>query len=155
MLWRGAEEETLPTCEELGIGFVPLSPLGVQFLTGWIDAHTRFSEGDFRSTETRLAPENLPHNLALAELVKEWAEHKNTAPAQVALAWLMAKKSWIVPIPGITSRDHLLQNIGAADVRFTPSELAELDGAIANIEIQGQRLPNVVQALSGVEAPLR
>lgn len=154
MLWRGPEEEVIPTCEELGIGFVPWSPLGVQFLTGWIDAQTRFAEGDFRSTETRFAPENLPHNLALVELIKTWGERKNGAPAQIALAWLMAKKPWIVPIPGTTSKDHMLQNIGAAGVRFTTSELSELNDAIAGIEIRGKRLPDVVQAYSGVEAPL-
>ncbi|MDP4531295.1 aldo/keto reductase [Marinobacter salarius] len=154
MLWRGPEEEVIPTCEELGIGFVPWSPLGVQFLTGWIDAQTRFAEGDFRRTETRFAPDNLPHNLALVELIKIWAERKNAAPAQIALAWLMAKKPWIVPIPGTTSKDHMLQNIGAAGVRFTTSELSELNDAIAGIEIRGKRLPDVVQAYSGVEAPL-
>lgn len=154
MLWRGPEEEVIPTCEELGIGFVPWSPLGVQFLTGWIDAQTRFAEGDFRRTETRFAPDNLPHNLALVELIEIWAERKNAAPAQIALAWLMAKKPWIVPIPGTTSKDHMLQNIGAAGVRFTTSELSELNDAIAGIEIRGKRLPDVVQAYSGVEAPL-
>lgn len=154
MLWRGPEDEVIPTCEELGIGFVPWSPLGVQFLTGWIDAQTRFAEGDFRSTETRFAPENLPHNLALVELIKTWAERKSAAPAQIALAWLMAKKPWIVPIPGTTSKDHMLQNIGAAGLGFTASELAELNDAIAEIDIRGKRLPDVVQAYSGVEAPL-
>ena len=102
MLWRGPEEEVLPLCEELGIGFVPWSPLGVGFLTGAIDARTRFAEGDIRGIETRFSPENLPHNLALVELVKDWAERKQATPAQIALAWLMAQKPWIVPIPGTT-----------------------------------------------------
>jgi aryl-alcohol dehydrogenase-like predicted oxidoreductase len=147
------EEEVIPTGEELGIGFVPWSPLSVKFLTGWIGAQTRFAEGDFRRTETRFAPENLPNNLALVELIRSWAERKNATPAQIALAWLMAKKPWIVPIPGTTYKDHMLQNISAAEVRSTEIELAELNDALANIEIRGKRLPDVVQSYSGVEAP--
>ncbi|MDA8133319.1 MAG: aldo/keto reductase [Desulfobacteraceae bacterium] len=153
MLWREPEKEVIPACEELGIGFVPWSPLGVQFLTGWIDANTRFAPGDFRGTESRFSPENLPHNLALVELVKKWAEQKNASPAQIALAWLMAWKPWIVPIPGTTHMEHMRQNIGAAAVRFTSAELAELNGSVSAIEIRGQRLPDAVQAFSGVEAP--
>ena len=153
MLWRGPEKDVIPTCEELGIGFVPWSPLGVQFLTGSIDANTRFAPGDIRSVESRFASENLPHNLALVELVKRWAERKNAAPAQIALAWLMAHKPWIVPIPGTTQMAHLLQNIGADAVRFTPSELAELNGAVSAIQIRGARLPDQVLVFSGVEAP--
>lgn len=153
MLWRGPEKEVIPTCEELGIGFVPWSPLGVQFLTGWIDANTRFAPGDFRGTESRFSPENLPHNLALMEVVKTWAERKNATPAQIALAWLMAQKPWIVPIPGTTHKEHMLQNIGAVAVRFTPAELAELNESVAAIDILGQRLPDVVQVFSDVEAP--
>ena len=153
MLWRGPEAEVIPTCEELGIGFVPWSPLGVAFLTGAIDANTRFAEGDIRGAETRFSPENLPHNLALVEVVKTWAERKQATPAQIALAWLMAQKPWIVPIPGTTQRAHLLDNIGAAAVRFTPDEVTELNGAVAAIEVQGQRLPDQVLAFSGVEAP--
>ena len=152
MLWREPEKEVIPVCEELGIGFVPWSPLGVQFLTGWIDGNTRSAPGDFRGTESRFSPENLPHNLALVELVKKWAEQKNATPAQIALAWLMAQKPWIVPIPGTTHMEHMRQNIGAAAVRFTPAELAELNASVAAIEIRGQRLPDAVQAFSGVEA---
>ena len=113
MLWRGPEEEVLPLCEELGIGFVPWSPLGVGFLTGAIDARTRFADGDIREVESRFSPENLPHNLALVELVKSWAERKQATPAQIALAWLMAQKPWIVPIPGTTQMAHMLENTGA------------------------------------------
>lgn len=153
MLWRGPEKEVLSTCEDLGIGFVPWSPLGVQFLTGWIDAKTRFAQGDFRATETRFSPENIANNMVLVELLKEWAERKNAAPAQIALAWLMAKKPWIVPIPGTTSKDHMLQNIGAAKVHFSSSELTELNSALAKIQIQGARLPEYVQVYSDVEAP--
>jgi aryl-alcohol dehydrogenase-like predicted oxidoreductase len=153
MLWRGPEKEVIPTCEELGIGFVPWSPLGVQFLTGWIDANTRFAPGDLRGVESRFSPENLPHNVALVELVKRWARRKEAVPSQIALAWLMAQKSWIVPIPGTTQMAHMLQNSGAAAVRFTPAEIAELNAAVRAIEVRGQRLPDAVLVFSGVEAP--
>ena len=153
MLWRGPETSVLPTCEELGIGFVPWSPLGVQFLTGAIDANTRFAPGDLRGMESRFLPEHLPHNLALVDVVKRWAEQKKAAPAQIALAWLLAQKPWIVPIPGTTQMAHLIQNIGADAVRFTSSELAELNTAVAAVEIRGARLPEQVLAFSGVEAP--
>ncbi len=153
MLWRGPEEDVIPTCEELGIGFVPWSPLGVGFLTGAIDARTRFAEGDIRGIEPRFSPENLPHNLALVALVKRWAERKQAAPAQIALAWLLARKPWIVPIPGTTDVAHLLQNAGAAAVAFSPAEIAELNAEVDAVEIRGQRLPNAVLEMSGVEAP--
>ena len=153
MLWRGPESEVLPLCEELGIGFVPWSPLGVSFLTGAIDARTRFADGDIRKIEGRFSAENLPHNLALVELIKSWAKHKQATPAQIALAWLMAQKPWIVPIPGTTQMPHLLENIGADSVRFTPEELAELNSAVGTIKVQGARLPDAVLAYSGVEAP--
>jgi aryl-alcohol dehydrogenase-like predicted oxidoreductase len=155
MLWRGPEKEVIPTCEELGIGFVPWSPLGVQFLTGWIDANTRFAPGDIRGVESRFAPENLPRNLALVELVKGWAKRKEATPAQIALAWLLEQKPWIVPIPGTTQMAHMVENSGAAGVRFTPAELAELNSAVRAIEIQGQRLPDAVLVFSGIEAPLK
>ncbi|HEX7315627.1 MAG TPA: aldo/keto reductase [Pyrinomonadaceae bacterium] len=153
MLWRGPEREVIPTCEELGIGFVPWSPLGVQFLAGWIDASTRFAPGDIRGVESRFSPENLPHNLALLELVKSWAKRKEATPAQIALAWLMARKPWIVPIPGTTVMAHMSENSGAAGVRFTPSEISELNSAVRAIEVKGQRLPDAVLVFSGVEAP--
>ena len=155
MLWRGPEREVIPLCEQLGIGFVPWSPLGVQFLTGWIDETTRFAEGDIRGIEGRFSPENLPHNLQLVELVKRWAQRKRAAPAQIALAWLMAQKPWIVPIPGTTNMDHMLQNTGASSIRFTAAELSELNASIRSIEIRGQRLPDAVLVHSGREAPPR
>ena len=155
MLWRGPEAEVIPLCEELGIGFVPWSPLGVGFLTGAIDARTRFAEGDIRGIEGRFSPENLPHNLALVELVKSWAERKQAMPGQIALAWLMAQKPWIVPIPGTTQMAHMLENIGAASVSFTSEELGELNSAVAAIEVRGQRLPDGVLVFSNVEAPER
>lgn len=153
MLWRGPEKEVIPTCEELGIGFVPWSPLGVQFLTGWIDANTRFAPGDIRGAESRFSAENLPHNLALVEVVKRWAKQKDATPAQIALAWLLAQKPWIVPIPGTTQMAHMVENSGAASVRFSASELTELNAAVRAIEIRGARLPEQVLVYSGVEAP--
>ena len=153
MLWRRPEREVLPLCEELGIGFVPWSPLGVQFLTGWIDANTRFAPGDIRAVESRFSPENLPHNLQLVALVKRWAEQKRATPAQVALAWLLGQKPWIVPIPGTTQMAHMIENSGAAEVQLTSSELADLNAAVRAIEIRGQRLPDQVLVFSGVEAP--
>lgn len=153
MVWRGPEEEVIPTCEELGIGFVPWSPLGVGFLTGVIDENTRFAQGDIRGVESRFSPENLPHNLALVDLIKHWAERKEAAPAQISLAWLMAQKPWIVPIPGTTRMAHLEQNIGAESIQFTSSEIEELNSAVSDIQIQGQRLPDFVLEFSGVEAP--
>ena len=155
MLWRGPEQKVLPTCAELGIGFVPWSPLGVQFLTGWIDENTRFSSADFRSLESRFSEQNLPANMALVHLLQEWSERKQATPAQIALAWLLHKAPWIVPIPGTTNRDHLIQNLGATAVQFSNAEYTELSSAIAAIEIQGQRLPDFVQAYSDVEAPMR
>ncbi len=152
MLWRGPEEEVLATCEELGIGFVPWSPLGVQLLTGNITAATRFAEGDFRKLEPRFAPENIAHNVALAELVRRWGERKSVPPAQIALAWLLAQKPYIVPIPGTTREGHLRQNCGADAVRLTAEELNELNAEVRAIEVQGARLPEHVLAWSGVEA---
>jgi aryl-alcohol dehydrogenase-like predicted oxidoreductase len=152
MLWRGPEEVVIPLCEELGIGFVPWSPLGVGFLTGAIDARTRFADGDIRGGESRFSPANLTQNLKLVELVKTWAERKAATPAQIALAWLLAQKPWIVPIPGTTQMAHMLENAGAAAVRFTSAEIAELNASVVAIKIEGARLPEMVQALSGVEA---
>ncbi len=155
MLWRGPEQEIIPLCEELGIGFVPWSPLGVGFLTGAIDANTRFAEGDIRGIETRFSPENLPHNLALVRLLETWAERKSATPARIALAWLLAQKPWIVPIPGTTQMAHMLDNIGAASVAFGDAELQELNAAVAAVAVHGERLPPAVQAFSAVEAPQR
>lgn len=155
LLWRGPEEWVLGACEELGIGFVPWSPLGVAFLNCAIDANTRFAPGDIRSIEPRFSPENLPLNLPLVDLVKQWAERKEARPGQIALAWLLAQKPWIAPIPGTTQMAHMLENTGAAAVRFTPSELTEFTAAADAIEIRGARLPDAVLAYSEVEAPPR
>ncbi|MBI4976541.1 MAG: aldo/keto reductase [Spirochaetes bacterium] len=155
MLWRGPEESVIPLCQELGIGFVPWSPLGVGFLTGAIDVKTRFADGDIRKIESRFSPENLPHNVTLVDLVKSWAVRKQATPAQIALAWLMAQKPWIVPIPGTTQMAHMLENIGAAKIKFTTAELNELNRSISAIQILGARLPDAVLAFSNVEAPLK
>jgi aryl-alcohol dehydrogenase-like predicted oxidoreductase len=155
MLWRGPEEGVLATCKELGIGFVPWSPLGVAFLNGAIDANTRFADGDIRKIETRFAPENLEHNLQLVDLLKAWATRKNATTGQVALAWLLAQQPWIVPIPGTTQMAHMLENIGAAKLRFTAAEIAELNAAVKVFQVRGKRLPDAVQAFSGVEAPAK
>jgi aryl-alcohol dehydrogenase-like predicted oxidoreductase len=153
MLWRGPEEVVIPLGQEMGIGFVPWSPLGVGFLTDAIDAQTRFADGDIRGVESRFSPENLPHNLAIVDLVKTWAVRKQATPAQIALAWLLAQKPWIVPIPGTTQMPHAIENIGAAAVRFTPAELAELNRSVSAIQIRGARLPDAVLVFSGTEAP--
>ena len=155
MLWRGPEDVVIPLCQELGIGFVPWSPLGVGFLAGAIDEKTRFADGDIRKVESRFSPEHLSHNLALVGLAKKWAARKNAAPAQIALAWLMAQRPWIVPIPGTTQMAHMLENIGADRVRFTPSELVELNASVAAMDIRGARLPEQVLVFSGVEAPAK
>ena len=153
MLWRGPEEVIIPLCQELGIGFVPWSPLGVQFLTGSIDENTRFAPGDIRGMETRFSPENVKHNIELVKLAKQWADRKHAAPGQIALAWLMAQKPWIVPIPGTTEMAHMIQNVGATSVAFTQDEIKELNASVSSIQTQGKRLPDGVLALSGVEAP--
>lgn len=155
MLWRGPEESVLDACEELGIGFVPWSPLGVGFLTGAVDEATRFAEGDIRGIEGRFSPDNLPNNLRLVELTREWADRKQAAPGQIALAWLIAQRPWIVPIPGSTQMAHMLENIASANVTFDDTEIAELNNAVTAIEVQGARLPEAVLAMSGTEAPPR
>ncbi|MDK9701070.1 MAG: aldo/keto reductase [bacterium] len=155
LLWRGPETEVIPLCQELGIGFVPWSPLGVGFLTGAIDAKTRFAQGDIRGIEERFSQENMPYNLLLVDLQKKWAVQKQAAPAQIALAWLLAQKPWIVPIPGTTQMAHMLENIGADAVEFTSQEFRDFNAVLSLIQIRGQRLPDMVLQYSGVEAPLK
>lgn len=152
LLWRGPETGVIPLCEELGIGFVPWSPLGVGFLTGAIDANTRFAPGDIRGIESRFSPENLPGNLALVELVKRWGTRKSATAGQISLAWLLAQKPWIVPIPGTTQMAHMLENNGADAVRFTADELTQFNAELARIQIKGERLPQAVLQYSAVEA---
>ncbi|MFH6959154.1 aldo/keto reductase [Flavobacterium aquidurense] len=153
LLWRGPEKTIIPLCEELGIGFVPWSPLGVGFLTGAIDKETRFAQGDIRGIESRFAPENLPANMALVELIQKWSKEKKVAPAQISLAWLLAQKPWIVPIPGTTQMAHMLENTGASQIKFSANELQEFNTALNAIQILGERLPAGVLAFSDVEAP--
>ena len=155
MATRDPEKEVIPLCEELGIGFVCWWPLDCQLLTGWIDENTRFAPGDLRAATPRFAAANLPQNLKLVELIKTWAVRKQATPAQIALAWLMAQKPWIVPIPGTTVMQHMVENSGADGVRFTSAELNNLNSAVRAIEIRGQRLPDGVLVFSGVEAPPR
>ncbi|RDC65046.1 aldo/keto reductase [Adhaeribacter pallidiroseus] len=155
LIWRGPEEAVIPLCEELGIGFVPWSPLGVGFLTGAIDANTRFAPGDIRGAESRFSPENLPSNLVLVDLIKKWGTQKEATPAQIALAWLLAQKPWIVPIPGTTQMAHMLENNGADAVRFTSDEIKQFNTELSQIEFKGERLPQMVLQFSGVEAPAK
>ncbi|MEM7753007.1 MAG: aldo/keto reductase [Pseudomonadota bacterium] len=155
MLWRGPEAGMLALCDELGIGFVPFSPLGYGFLTGAIDMGTSFAPGDFRSGTSRMDPENRQANLALVDLARSWAERKNATPGQIALAWLLAQGPSIVPIPGTTQMPHMLENARATEVSFTTDELVQLNGEVAAIEVQGARMPPFVAAWSDVEAPER
>ena len=155
LVWRGPEDVIIPLCQELGIGFVPWSPLGVGFLTGAIDANTRFAQGDIRGAESRFSPENLPANLKLVDLIKKWALQKEATSGQVALAWLMAQKPWIVPIPGTTQMAHMIENLGADNVKFGPDELKQFNAELSEIEIKGERLPEMVLRMSGVEAPAK
>ena len=137
--WREPEEEIIPTLEELGIGFVPFSPLGKGFLTGKMDRNTTFDSKDFRSTVPRLSPENLKANLAFVDLLKQVANLKNVTPAQIALAWLLAQKPWIVPIPGTTKLDRLFENLDAGKVTLSKKELQEIDVASSKIKVKGER----------------
>ncbi|PGV52186.1 aldo/keto reductase [Bacillus sp. AFS037270] len=141
MMWRSPEEELLPALEELGIGFVPFSPLGKGFLTGKIDKNATFDSSDFRSIVPRFKPENIEANQVLVELIKEIAAGKDLAPAQIALAWVLAQKPWIVPIPGTRKLKRLEENLGAAEVELTPGELSDLNNALSKIEISGDRYP--------------
>ena len=148
--WRKPEEETLPACEELGIGFVPFSPLGRGFLTGKIDENTTFDKSDFRNIVPRFSPEARAANQALVDLLKSIAESKNATPAQLALAWLLARKPWIVPIPGTTKLNRLEENIGAVSVELTSEDLREIDSAAAKIEVQGARYPEELERRTGL-----
>ncbi len=143
--WREPEEQILPVLEELGIGFVPFSPLGRGFLTGKISSETKFEDGDFRERVPRFEKENLRANLAVVDLLKKVAEVKKTTTGQIALAWLLAQKPWIVPIPGTTKIERMAENSRANEIKFTPAELNEINAAIAKIPIQGARYPENLQ----------
>lgn len=148
--WRGPEAEILPTVEELGIGFVPFSPLGAGFLTGKIDENTRFDDSDFRSAVPRFAPDALKANLALVDLVRDVAARKGATPAQIALAWLLAQQPWIVPIPGTTKLHRLQENLGAVAVELTAGDLREIDAALSKITLHGERLPESALKRTGL-----
>ena len=137
--WRSPEEKVLPTLEELGIGFVPFSPLGKGFLTGKIDDNTAFDSSDFRNTVPRFTPEARKANRALVDLIGSIAERKKATPAQIALAWLLAQKPWIVPIPGTTKLHRLYENIGASEVELTSDDIRDIDGAASKFTVQGAR----------------
>lgn len=147
--WREPETELLPTLEELGIGFVPFSPLGKGFLTGKIDENTKFDSSDFRNIVPRFSAEARKANQSLVDLLGKIAKQKNATPAQVALAWLLAKKPWIVPIPGTTKLHRLEENIGAIAFEFTTDELNEIENASSKIKVQGERYPENLQKLVG------
>jgi aryl-alcohol dehydrogenase-like predicted oxidoreductase len=147
--WRQPEEVVLPTLEELGIGFVPFSPLGKGFLTGKINEDTKFDDRDFRNTVPRFNPDNRKANQALVDLVVKFAQQKKATPAQLALAWLLAKKPWVVPIPGTTKLHRLEENLGAANVDLTPEDLRAIEGASSNIRIEGARYPQWLVPMSG------
>ncbi len=147
--WRRPEEGVIATLEELGIGLVPYSPLGKGFLTGAINDETRFGSDDFRSKLPRFTPEALKANRAMVDLLAEIATQKKATPAQIALAWLMAQKPWIVPIPGTTKLHRLEENIGAANVVLTPEDLSAIESAAAKIEVQGDRYPEALEKLTG------
>src|SRR5687767_11925364 len=148
--WREPEAEIVPVLEELGIGFVPFSPLGKGYLTGKIDEHTTFASSDFRNTVPRFAPEARKANRALVELLGRIAQRKNATPAQIALAWLLAQKPWIVPIPGTRKRERLDENIGAAALALAADDLREIDTAASKIEIQGARYPEALEKRTGL-----
>lgn len=150
LFWRGPEAELLPALEELGIGFVPFSPLGAGFLTGKITESTKFDPSDFRNAVPRFAPEARKANLALVEVVKAVAERKHATPAQVALAWLLAQKPWIVPIPGTTKWHRLEENLGAVSLDLSADDLVEINTEASKIKVQGERLPEAVLKMSGL-----
>jgi aryl-alcohol dehydrogenase-like predicted oxidoreductase len=147
--WRRPEAEVIPTLEELGIGFVPYSPLGKGFLTGKIDENATFDSSDFRSTLPRFTPESLKSNQALVDLLGTIAERKKATPAQIALAWLLAQKPWIVPIPGTTKLHRLDENLGAAAVELTADDLREIESAASKITVQGDRYPEKLEQMTG------
>lgn len=149
LFWRGPEVELLPTLEELNIGFVPFSPLGAGFLTGKIDENTKFDPTDFRNLVPRFSPEARKANMALVDVVKSVADRKGATPAQIALAWLLAQRPWIAPIPGTTKLHRLEENLGAVAVDLTADDLAEINTGASKVEIQGKRLPEAALKMTG------
>jgi len=150
LFWRGPETELLPALEELGIGFVPFSPLGAGFLTGKIDEKTKFDPTDFRNLVPRFSPEARKANMVLVDLVEAVAQRKRATPAQIALAWLLAQKAWIVPIPGTTKLHRLEENLGALEVDLTEDDLRQVDEAASKLKLEGARLPEAVLKMTGL-----
>ena len=150
LFYRGPEAELLPALEELGIGFVPFSPLGAGFLTGKIDENTKFDPADFRNMVPRFSPEARKANMVLVELVRKVAERKGATPAQVALAWLLAQKPWIVPIPGTTKLHRLKENLGAVNIALTEADLTEISEASSSLTLEGARLPEPMLKMTGL-----
>jgi aryl-alcohol dehydrogenase-like predicted oxidoreductase len=147
--WREPEAETIPALEELGIGFVPFSPLGKGFLTGAINQDTKFEKNDFRNIVPRFTEENRKANQAVVELIGKFAQQKKATPAQIALAWLLAQKPWIVPIPGTTKLHRLEENLGAVNVELSPEDIRQLENAASKIPVQGERYPEELQKMVG------
>ena len=150
LFWRGPEAELLPTLEEIPIGFVPFSPLGAGFLTGKIDENTKFDPTDFRNNVPRFSPEARKSNMALVEIIKRVAERKGATTAQVALAWLLARRPWIVPIPGTTKLHRLEENLGAVNVALSENDLKEIDDASSRLKLEGARLPESALKMTGL-----
>jgi aryl-alcohol dehydrogenase-like predicted oxidoreductase len=149
LFWRGPEEELLPVLEELGIGFVPFSPLGAGFLTGQIDENTKFDPSDFRNLVPRFSPEARKANMVLVQAVKAAAERKGVTPAQIALAWLLAQRPWISPIPGTTKVKRMEENLGATEVRFTADDLKQIEDDTSKLSLEGARLPEAMLKMTG------
>jgi aryl-alcohol dehydrogenase-like predicted oxidoreductase len=147
--WREPQAEVIPTLEQLGIGFVPFSPLGKGFLTGTISEGTEFDKSDFRNIVPRFRAENRKANQALVDLISKFAQQRKATPAQIALAWLLAQKPWIVPIPGTTKLRRLEENLGAVDIELTPEDVRQLESAASKIPVQGARYPEELQRLVG------
>jgi aryl-alcohol dehydrogenase-like predicted oxidoreductase len=149
LFWRGPEVELLPLLQELGIGFVPFSPLGAGFLTGKIDENTTFDPTDFRNIVPRFSPEARRANMALVDVIKSVAERKDATPAQIALAWLLAQKPWIVPIPGTTKLHRLDENLGADSLELSAEDLTQIDNELSKVKVEGERLPEAALKMTG------
>jgi aryl-alcohol dehydrogenase-like predicted oxidoreductase len=150
LFWRGPEDDELPVLGELGIGFVPFSPLGAGFLTGQIDENTVFDPSDFRNHVPRFSPEARKANMVLVHAVQAAAQRKGATPAQIALAWLLAQKAWIVPIPGTTKISRMEENLGAVDVQLTGEDLEQIEDATSKLSLEGTRLPEAMLKMTGI-----
>ena len=150
LFWHGPEDDVLPVLEELGIGFVPFSPLGAGFLTGQINENTKFDPSDFRNHVPRFSPETRKANMVLVHSLQAAAQRKGATPAQIALAWLLAQKPWIVPIPGTTKISRMEENLGAFDVQLTEDDLKQIEDATSKLSLEGTRLPEAMLKMTGI-----